>query len=59
MVGTATRSQAPTPGLLGSHTQFLQGPAGTGDEGSRPDVVCSALENRVTIEKGGRDPALD
>lgn len=59
VVGAGTRTQAQTPGLLGSHTQFLQGPAGNGDEGSRPDGVCGALENRVTIEKGSRDPALD
>lgn len=35
------------------------GPADNGGEGSQPDGVCSALENRVPIKKGGRDPALD
>lgn len=59
VVGAVTRTQALPPGLLGSHIQFLQGPAGNGDEGSRLDGVCGALENRVTVEKGGSDPAVD
>lgn len=37
---------------VGSHTQFLQGLAGNGDEGSQPDGVCGALENKSTIEMG-------
>lgn len=43
---------AVTLGLSGAPARFLQGPSGNGNEGDWPGGVCSALKNRVPLNKG-------